>query len=418
MLAKVCSRGRSATGLLRYLTSDRKENHQPIGDIDSRRLNAPSSVRPEIERPICHFALSLPDGDRNMVSAEKWRLIAVDFLDRMGLGGNEYAGVIHRETGHEHLHLVVNRVSWTGDVWKGQFEAKRAIAAAKEVESIHGLTVEPHTPTGRSPLSQSEIEKALRTSVQPNRVTIQNLIDAACAGRPTITEFIERLEHAGVQIIPNVSLTTGRVSGLAFGYNDGVFKGSQLGKNYGWNQLILRTDYEQSRDSKALQKRATGRAGSQGASAAPRGSNGSGTRGTGKIDAQDYRHLERVDDAHRQREQAQQRERKAIGAEARQDFRGNDPDSQLMGANSRTSTASASRPNSQVVRNRGPLRGSRGRISRLAQSLLARLEPGDQSATTGDNRYGSSRTPDHNLLEGLPNPRSAAVNARERSGCH
>lgn len=177
MIAKICKRGRSATGLLNYLICDRKAGHVSLDDVDAARLNAGSGNRPDIAEPFWHCALSLPDGER--LGDDRRRDIAPAFVTRMGLGNHEWTAVIHNETGNQHMHLVVKRVAWNGSIWTGERDALRAIAAAKALEIEHSLPVEAFRAAGRKSPSKNEIELALRTETQPARITLRQVDDRA-----------------------------------------------------------------------------------------------------------------------------------------------------------------------------------------------------------------------------------------------
>lgn len=399
MIAKVCKRGHSASSLVRYLVGHGKTDHLVIECMDAVRLNAPSSIRPDIEKPIWHCALSLPADER--MEAVRWRDVAEDFMRRMGLEGHEWSAVVHNETGHQHMHLVANRINYQGWVWTGEFDAKRAIAAAKAIELDHGLIVEVHKPTGRAALSQPEIERALRLETQPVKITLQEAIDRATVGRPQTAIFLARLEATGVQVLPNISQSTGRVSGMAFGYSGEIYKGSQLGKAYSWGQLQTRMDYEQDRDSPAIQDRAGrgSRGSAEGAGAS--GCYGSRDGRTGALDAHCNEQNVRSDAWNRTAGEVEQRlpERHSKGDSR---YRWADVrDSAGMGANSGQNAPATSRPISTIARNRGPVCGSRCRISRLAESLLARIEQPPERAPSHDRHRPASR-PNHQQVASVP----------------
>ncbi|PAJ97210.1 relaxase/mobilization nuclease domain-containing protein [Burkholderia ubonensis] len=373
MLAKVCSRGRSANRLVRYLTGAPKDGHWALADTDTARLNAPSATRPDVEKPIWHAALSLPEHER--YDAEKWREIVSDFMRHIGLENHEWTAVVHNETAHQHVHIVANRVDYSGNVWLGEFDGKRAIKAAKELEVAHNLVQEEFTPQkGRATLTRNEIERAIRTETQPPRLTIQEIIDGAIHDRPLASTFLQRVESHGVGVLANISPTTGRVSGMAFSYNGVAFKGSQLGKAYSWGNLQKRIDYEQTRDRDAIQERSGHRAGSDAASAIARGQDGGGDDCDG-----------RSDDRHHNRDARQLPEsregggsRSASGAGICEADRRSSANSGAGGratALGRSKLALQDKPVSRIAGDRGPIRDSRVRLSALASALLARVKP-------------------------------------------
>lgn len=372
MLAKVCPRGRSANRLVRYLTGTPKDGYWALTDTDTARLNAPSAIRPDVQKPIWHAALSLPKHER--YTAQKWGEIVADFVRHMGLENHEWAAVVHNETAHQHAHIVANRIDYTGNLWLGEFDGKRAISAAKEMELAHDLIREPLKPhKGRATLTRNEIELAIRTETQPSRLTIQQIIDRAVFDRPRASTFFQRLEAYGVGVLANVSLTTGRVSGMAFSYNGVAFKGSQLGKAYSWGNLQNRIDYEQIRDREALQERSGHRAGGDAASAVARGQDCSRNACDGRGDDEDYSRNARQPSQSGQGGSGRSTSGTGI-SEAGRSIGANLDARIRTDATERPKGPLKDRPVSRIARDRGPVRDSRLRLSALANALLARVD--------------------------------------------
>lgn len=118
----------------------------------------------------------------------------------------------------------------------------------------------PETPTADAEvirpdvkrLTPGETEKAVRTGVAPLRSEIAAAIDAALETQCTASQFVERLEAAGLQVRPALA-TTGRLNGFSIGRNGVFFKGSQLGDKYKLQQLEKRGfSYDKERDCAAL----------------------------------------------------------------------------------------------------------------------------------------------------------------------
>lgn len=268
MKAKI-SRGKSFAGLIRY-TEDfgRKATGQKRPELICSTLVADTgrgrvrelvkiaSVRPDVEKPVWHCSLSLPPGDH--LEPEKWESVVRDFLQGMGMNPDRqpYFAVQHHDTEHEHVHIVLSRVSEDGSLFYGQREAIEAIKVTQELEVKHDLT----RTTGlykrdKSQLKGAEINKALRTGKAPTRLKLQSAIDNCLSGREvTATEFVTTLEAMGVTVTPNIS-NTGKLSGFAFEADGVTFKGSQLGKGYGLKGLLEKgLTYEQDRESGTLKR--------------------------------------------------------------------------------------------------------------------------------------------------------------------
>lgn len=270
MKAKV-SRGGGFRGLLNYVfdvgakrATHTKGAERVGGSMSgstprelSREFAVVRQLRPDISRPVWHCSLSLPPGER--LSTEKWEAVAADFMRLMGfdLAHTPWVAVRHQDTDKDHIHIVASRVGLDGRVWLGQWEARRAIEATQELERAHGLTLTPGLGDARAErrkLKDKEINMALRVGKEPPRQRLQRILDEAVRDKPTVLEFVDRLQAAGVGVRASVA-STGRVSGFSFEMGGVVFKGSDLGKRYSWAGLQKAgVTYDEARDRAGLER--------------------------------------------------------------------------------------------------------------------------------------------------------------------
>lgn len=103
-----------------------------------RRLN------PQLGKAVAHFSLSPAPGDPLLTEA-KWQTIAERFMAEMGFDGG-WCGVIHRDSDHEHLHLMACRISLDGKTVSDANDYRRAEAAIRSIERDFGLVAVPDPP--------------------------------------------------------------------------------------------------------------------------------------------------------------------------------------------------------------------------------------------------------------------------------
>ncbi len=257
------SRGNSFRGVLDY----NSKNSLIGGNMLSRSIRGLASEfgrirrrRPDILKPVWHQALRLPKGEQRNES--EWLTIVQEYLHRLGFDdSHQYAVFLEDDPEGQHVHIISNRVSASGQVYLGRNENLASTRICSQLEKVFGLRVTPGAtadelgricqPDRRS-VTTRELQKAVRTAEVPPRMTLQQLIDHACSTRPTTRQFIERLATDGVRIVPNIA-STGRVSGMRFSMDGEVwFSGSQLGAAYKWGALCQRIDYDQDRDAQYL----------------------------------------------------------------------------------------------------------------------------------------------------------------------
>lgn len=271
MKAKV-TRGSGFRGALNYLFGDNK-NAQIVGGnmsgLDPRQLSSEFSasrkLRPDIAKPVWQCSLALPKGET--VSPEKWNKICERFLEMMEIPAiNQAVFVRHGDTSKDHVHVLASRVGLDNTVWHGKWEAIKAINATQELEKEFGLTLtaglgEPDLE--QTAVSQAEIEISIKSGEAIPREMLFDAVKAAAVDGPSVTAFINRLDQAGIAVMPNVA-STGRLNGFSFhlrGHTNSVgepvfFKGSDLGKSKNkltWKKLQqLGVTYEQATESARL----------------------------------------------------------------------------------------------------------------------------------------------------------------------
>ncbi len=255
MIAKQI-KGKDFYGLLAY--NQRKvENGEAVVldaniDLDStvemtKEFNLIRQLRPRLRKAVYHVSLNLPPNekmcDKNFVS------IGLDYLKGMGFDDNQYIMYRHFDQGHEHIHIIANRVKLSGNLVSDSKDYERSERLVRKLEKKYGIAELPNTAfILRAALTQKEIEKSLRTGNAPIKSILQHQLGEALKRSNNTEEFMYQLHSRDIRPKFNTSKTTGRVSGISFKYEGVIYKGSSLGRQYSWNNIIKHIDYEQIRD--------------------------------------------------------------------------------------------------------------------------------------------------------------------------
>lgn len=211
-------------------------------------LRQAAAVRPDIERPVWHVSLRNPESDRTLSDSE-WAMAGQDFAQKMGFEDKPWVMVRH---GQDHVHLVLCRVNFDGQVWSRRNDRYKAQRACTAIEADFGLAAAPRASTASSQrgadhqVTSGEWRRGMRQEKTPQRVVLaeaarQAAVAATGAGR---VGFEAALAQMGVEHQANVA-TTGRVSGYRFHLKghvdvDGApvwFRASQLDKALAWSRL-------------------------------------------------------------------------------------------------------------------------------------------------------------------------------------
>lgn len=124
-------RDRVAWSASRNLPTDEPELAAKI-----MRATAAQNVR--VDKPVYHLALSFDPSD--VVGRATMEQVADRVLDALGLDGHQVIIVAHRDRGHPHMHLLVNRVHPdTGMVWSRWQDQRVVQQVLREQERALGL---------------------------------------------------------------------------------------------------------------------------------------------------------------------------------------------------------------------------------------------------------------------------------------
>ena len=212
----------------------------------TQEFNLIRQLRPGLGKAVFHVSLNLPYSDR--LNDKEFASLGCDYLMKMGFDDNQFIMYRNTDTKHEHIHIVANRVRYSGRSVSDSNIKRRSREVVNDLERKYGLTQISAKSSATKSLDQKEIEKTLRTGNVPIKLILQKEVDSAISRATDTTEFIKLLQEQNISPRFNISKTTGRVSGISFNYKGIVYKGSTLGKKYSWNSIVKQIGYEQNRD--------------------------------------------------------------------------------------------------------------------------------------------------------------------------
>ncbi|MDK2772908.1 MAG: relaxase/mobilization nuclease domain-containing protein [Flavobacterium sp.] len=210
--------------------------------MQTKEFNVVRQLRPNLSKAVYHTSLSLPYSDS--LSDEEFTNLGKDYLKGMGFIDTNYIIYKHLDRDHRHIHIVANRVKFSGDVVSDSQDYKRSEALVRKLELKYSLTVLEKNKESNV-LSKGEIEKCLRTGEAPERLELQRIINEIIKHNQSIFEFEKKLKEKKVSIKLNAS-SEGKISGISFEYKGKTYKGSQVNRKLSWSKLKTKL-YEQNR---------------------------------------------------------------------------------------------------------------------------------------------------------------------------
>lgn len=226
-----------------------------IGSIvmQTKEFNVVRHLRPNLAKAVYHTSLNLPYSDK--LSDEEFGNLARDYLQGMGFNDNQYIVYKHTDQDHSHIHIVANRVGFSGEVVSDSQDYKRSEKLIRDLEKKYNLTVLVQNEESNT-LTKGEIEKCLRTGEVPERLELQSIIQGILKQNMLMDEFVKKLKKQGIKIKLNKS-ASGTVSGISFEYKGILFKGSKVHRSLSWSNIKKVINHEQDRNNNPISANTT-----------------------------------------------------------------------------------------------------------------------------------------------------------------
>jgi hypothetical protein len=177
-----------------------------------------SKLNPKVSKPVFHISVSFAFGDAGKLSSQDKADMAEKLAKDFGFNNNQYVVIAHRDTSHEHLHVVANRIGYDGKTASDSNNYKRIAAYCRKMELEYDLI---------KVLSPNKFLRPEQRVTQSQRVdqrkeTLKGHLLQAIKQCTSIPDVKRYMEQHGYQV------ELGR--GIAFTDAQSVrFKGSQVG---------------------------------------------------------------------------------------------------------------------------------------------------------------------------------------------
>jgi len=204
-------------------------------------------LREDVAKPVWHNSLRLPVGES--LSKEQWKLLADDYMSRMGFSATHLrCYVLHDDEDGQHIHIIASRVNVLvdGQLYLGRNENLISTRIIQDLERDHKLTRTKSPSSEKASKKQrkrtrNETMMQNRTGEKASKKVIQEAIDAVLVffNELTVEDFIHELQKQNVSATANIA-STGKMNGFSFEHQGVAFKASQLGKAYSWSNMSKR----------------------------------------------------------------------------------------------------------------------------------------------------------------------------------
>ncbi|HXB43348.1 MAG TPA: relaxase/mobilization nuclease domain-containing protein [Puia sp.] len=179
-----------------------------------QQFNGVRGLNPKLSKPVLHITLSLSPEDH--LQKGKLSEMAEECARQMGFQNNQYIAIYHKDTGHQHLHIVANRIGFDGKTVSDSHNYQKISRYCRGMELKLGLrqVLSPRRYLSqkerlieRHDIRKEELKERIKLSIRQSR---------------SYLEFEHRMKQYNYEVI--------RGRGIAFRDAQKVYvKGSELG---------------------------------------------------------------------------------------------------------------------------------------------------------------------------------------------
>ncbi len=242
MIGKIVT-GKSFRGCLQYCLHDKiadeKKNEQVMQNRAEvilynqcfgndkeliKQFNEVRALNPGLSKPVLHITLSLSQGEN--LPAYKLTEMAQECAQELGFSNNQFVAVLHKDTGHPHIHIVANRIGYDGKTLSDSHNYQKIAKLCRKLELKHELK-QVQSPNAFLPKELRNYQR-LDGRKQQLKTDISRCLDTS----KNYDEFEQKMKALKYDVI--------KMRGIAFRDPQKVYtKGSEVGYSLATIEKVL-----------------------------------------------------------------------------------------------------------------------------------------------------------------------------------
>lgn len=225
-------------------------------DVLNKQFLAIAALNQSVVKKCAHIIVSV--AAREKLSNSQYHQVTKEILQdlsylpthELSSSTSQFVAIRHYDRDHEHIHIVTSRVQHNGKSVSDSFDYFNAEVSTRRIADQLGLEIAPvsnHAIASRlkkefgiiaevSPEHQKSIKLIHNPHKEPtSKQIIRKAIEASIFDRPNISMFIERLEIAGIMVLPKIE--SNNLLGLTYILGNVKIAGYQVYRPYSWAKL-------------------------------------------------------------------------------------------------------------------------------------------------------------------------------------
>lgn len=181
-------------------------------------------LNPRLAKPVLHITLGLAPGEK--LPAHMLAEIAHDCAIQLGFDKNQFLAVWHKDTSHQHLHVIANRIGFDGKTWSDSNSYKKIADFCRKMEVKYDLQ-QVLSPKRYLPKEKQEIPR-----LDHRKLKLQADIKVCLTLAKDYRDFEQMMKSLRYEVI--------RARGIAFRDQQKVYtKGSEVGYSLSTIEKLL-----------------------------------------------------------------------------------------------------------------------------------------------------------------------------------
>src|SRR5690242_10575366 len=203
--------GKSFRGCLMYCFNDKRKQYpdevifknraeviafnQCIGSALEliKQFNQARQLNPKLAKPVLHITLSMAPGEH--LSKDKLMEVAEQCAKDFGFENNQYVSVLHKDTEHQHLHIVANRIGFDKKTVSDSNSYQKTAAFCRKMELKYNLQ------QVLSPRRYLSKEQRLLPRSDERKKALAQAIRNSVSNSKDLDHFIRIMQSKGYKVV-------------------------------------------------------------------------------------------------------------------------------------------------------------------------------------------------------------------------
>ena len=235
MIAKIV-KGSSFKGVVNYILDKEKDAKILVceglfaesKETIANSFEAQARMNPRITKPVGHIALAFSKEDEHRLTDRAMTIIALEYLDKMGIKDTQILIVRHFDKEHPHVHVAFNRIAGDGRTISDRNERIRSARICKELTRKYGL----YFSNGKERVKLHRLKEPDKTKYE-----LYSILKSEVSRCGNWRQLAANLKEQDVDVCFKYKGDSGEVQGVIFTRNGYPFSGSKIDRRFSYSKI-------------------------------------------------------------------------------------------------------------------------------------------------------------------------------------